>query len=59
MMSFHIKAIDHIQLAAPKESEEKARQFFRDILGMKEIEKPEELRKKGGVWFVFGNYHSI
>ncbi|MFC7687480.1 VOC family protein [Ureibacillus sp. GCM10028918] len=54
-MSFIFKAIDHIQLAAPKGSEEVARKFYKGILGFKEIEKPEELKKNGGVWFAFGN----
>ncbi|MBS4177470.1 VOC family protein [Lederbergia citrea] len=55
-MSFIVKRLAHIQLAAPKGSEEAARGFFKGILGFDEIEKPEELRKKGGVWFGFGNY---
>jgi catechol 2,3-dioxygenase-like lactoylglutathione lyase family enzyme len=54
-MSFLFKAIDHVQLAAPKESEETARKFFVDVLGFVEIEKPEALKQKGGVWFQFGN----
>jgi catechol 2,3-dioxygenase-like lactoylglutathione lyase family enzyme len=45
------KAIDHIQLAAPKGCEDTARKFFIDILGFEEMEKPEELKKRGGVWF--------
>lgn len=53
-MTFHIETIDHIQLAAPKGSEEEARRFFKDILQFKEIEKPAELRKRGGVWFECG-----
>ncbi|GMA48821.1 glyoxalase [Alicyclobacillus contaminans] len=48
--------IDHVQLAAPAGCEEQARRFFGDILGMEEIVKPEELRKRGGVWFRFGNH---
>ena len=55
-MPFIFKAIDHIQLAAPKGSEETARKFFKNILGFDEVEKPEELKKRGGVWFEFGNY---
>jgi catechol 2,3-dioxygenase-like lactoylglutathione lyase family enzyme len=55
-MSFKIKAIDHIQLAAPKGSEEEAKRFFYGILGMKEIDKPESLKNRGGVWFEFGPY---
>ena len=55
-MSFSFKAIAHIQLAAPKGSEDTAREFFKDILGFTELEKPAELKKRGGVWFGFGNY---
>ena len=55
-MPFIFKAIDHIQLAAPKGSEDTARKFFKNILGFEEVEKPEELKKRGGVWFEFGNY---
>ncbi|MDQ0220202.1 glyoxalase [Peribacillus cavernae] len=54
-MSFIFKAIDHIQLAAPKGSEDMARRFYINILGFDEIEKPEELKKNGGVWFACGN----
>lgn len=53
-MTFNFKRIDHIQLAAPKGSEEIARNFFMDLLGFTEVEKPEELKKRGGVWFAFG-----
>ncbi|OLS40405.1 VOC family protein [Bacillus sp. MRMR6] len=52
---FRFKAIDHVQLAAPKGGEDTARGFFKDILGFEEIEKPEELRKRGGVWFKNGS----
>lgn len=55
-MTFHFKKIDHIQLAAPKGCEESAREFFQGILGLTEVEKPEELKKRGGVWFEFGMY---
>lgn len=52
---FKFKKIDHIQLAAPKNTEDIARTFFVKVLGFVEIEKPEELRKRGGVWFENGN----
>ena len=54
-MNFSILQIDHVQLAAPKGSEDRARHFFGDILGLKEIEKPEILKKRGAVWFLIGN----
>jgi catechol 2,3-dioxygenase-like lactoylglutathione lyase family enzyme len=53
---FTFKKIDHIQLAAPKGCERIAREFFSGTLGLTEVEKPEELKKRGGVWFEFGNY---
>jgi len=46
--------LDHVQLAAPAGSEDKARQFFKDLLGMTEIPKPEKLKVRGGVWFQCG-----
>lgn len=56
MMSFVFQSIDHVQLAAPKGSESTARSFYGEILGFTEVEKPELLRKRGGVWFSFGSY---
>jgi catechol 2,3-dioxygenase-like lactoylglutathione lyase family enzyme len=47
-------AIDHVQLAAPPGSEEEARRFYRDVLGMREISKPPLLAKRGGAWFASG-----
>jgi len=48
-------AIDHVQLAMPAGGEERARAFFRDLLGMAEISKPSELAKRGGCWFQSDN----
>lgn len=53
-MLFTYKAIDHVQLAAPGGSENKARKFYQDILGLIEVEKPEQLKKSSGVWFTSG-----
>ncbi|MDQ0416689.1 catechol 2,3-dioxygenase-like lactoylglutathione lyase family enzyme [Croceifilum oryzae] len=53
-MTFQFQGLDHIQLAAPAYSEEKARAFFGNILGMNEIPKPDNLKKRGGVWFAVG-----
>jgi len=46
-----IKRIHHVQIAAPPGSEEQARAFFTGTLGLREIEKPENLRRRGGAWF--------
>jgi catechol 2,3-dioxygenase-like lactoylglutathione lyase family enzyme len=50
-----IARIDHIQLAAPKDCEAAAREFYGSILGLREIEKPAELRARGGCWFQCGD----
>jgi catechol 2,3-dioxygenase-like lactoylglutathione lyase family enzyme len=44
-------AIDHVQLAAPPGCEVAARAFYGDLLGLRELEKPELLRARGGAWF--------
>lgn len=43
--------IDHVQLAMPAGEEMRARAFYADVLGMIELEKPEALKSRGGVWF--------
>ncbi|WP_175989104.1 glyoxalase [Bacillus sp. Marseille-Q1617] len=54
-MSVSFKGIDHIQLAAPENCESDARRFYGEIIGLKEIPKPENLRGRGGCWFQFGS----
>ncbi|MGB8907459.1 MAG: VOC family protein [Candidatus Cybelea sp.] len=50
-MSVPFKNVDHIQLAMPAGLENEARGFYRDLLGMSEVQKPPELVERGGVWF--------
>lgn len=57
IVSFQFEKIDHVQLAAPEGGERKAREFFSDLLGFKEVEKPQLLKKNGGVWFLAGTIH--
>ena len=49
-----LDGIDHVQLAAPPGCEAEARRFFGGLLGLEELEKPEALRERGGVWFRVG-----
>jgi len=51
--SIHL-TIDHIQIAAPGGCEAMAREFYGKTLGLDEIEKPEQLRRRGGCWFGCG-----
>ncbi|MFI5262878.1 MAG: VOC family protein [Candidatus Kapaibacterium sp.] len=45
------KRLDHIQLCIPPGKEEAARIFYTEVIGLKEIPKPKELLKNGGLWF--------
>lgn len=56
MAAYFFVGIDHIQLAAPAECEAEARRFFGTLLGWQELEKPEPLRQRGGVWFLCGKH---
>jgi len=49
-----ILELDHVQLACPPGAEDEARAFYGGLLGLAEIEKPEPLRERGGVWFLCG-----
>jgi catechol 2,3-dioxygenase-like lactoylglutathione lyase family enzyme len=48
-------SIDHVQLAMPAGEENRVREFYQDLLGMKEVPKPAELAKRGGCWFESGS----
>jgi catechol 2,3-dioxygenase-like lactoylglutathione lyase family enzyme len=51
-----IVGLDHVQVAAPIGGESEARRFYGGLLGLSELEKPEALRGRGGVWFVCGDH---
>jgi catechol 2,3-dioxygenase-like lactoylglutathione lyase family enzyme len=53
-MKITFNRIDHIQVTIPKGSEDRARKFYSGVLGLEEIEKPDELKPSGGVWFKIG-----
>jgi catechol 2,3-dioxygenase-like lactoylglutathione lyase family enzyme len=43
-----------VQVAAPVGCEDAARRFYGELPGLSELEKPEALRERGGVWFACG-----
>lgn len=47
-------ALDHVQIAIPRDGEERARAFFGGLLGLAELAKPDELAGRGGCWFALG-----
>ena len=54
-MSFGIYGVDHVQIAVPRALEQEAIAFYRDVLGLLEIEKPADMKGRGGAWFAAGN----
>jgi catechol 2,3-dioxygenase-like lactoylglutathione lyase family enzyme len=50
-MKINIRRLNHVQICVPFGAEERARAFYGGLLGLEEIEKPEVLRKNGGLWF--------
>lgn len=50
-----IIALHHVQITIPKGSEEQGKDFYCGILGLKEIEKPDSLKGRGGFWLQLGH----
>ncbi len=50
-----IRSLHHAQITVPKGAEDRARQFYCEILKLPEIEKPEALRARGGFWLQVGD----
>lgn len=47
-------SLDHVQLAIPADVEERADEFYMDVLGFGRETKPETLERRGGRWYVHG-----
>lgn len=50
-----LTAVDHVQLAAPPDAEDRLRAYYTGVLGMTEIPKPPALAARGGCWFAAGS----
>lgn len=51
MTAFSFTGLHHAQLAIPPGGEDLARAYYRDALGLTELEKPPALAARGGCWF--------
>lgn len=49
------KRADHIHICVPAERLEEARVFYKDVMGLKQIERPKELDASRGLWFAIGD----
>jgi len=50
-----IIGIDHVQITVPRGQEPAARDFYCNVLGLTEIEKPDALKPRGGFWLKVGD----
>lgn len=48
--------VQHAQITIPLGEEEKAREFYCEFLGLKEIPKPESLKQRGGFWMELSGF---
>jgi catechol 2,3-dioxygenase-like lactoylglutathione lyase family enzyme len=46
-----VLGIDHVQLAMPPGGEQRGREFYAGVLGLREVAKPAPLAARGGCWF--------
>ena len=46
---------DHINISAPPERLEEARQFYTEVIGLKQIERPDKIFGSKGYWFNIGD----
>lgn len=49
-----ILGLHHAQITIPKGEEEAGRDFYCNVLGLQEIEKPDSLKGRGGFWLQVG-----
>ncbi len=53
-MALELEAIDHVQVTVPRSVEAEALRFYKEVLGLERIAKPEALTRNGGAWFRLG-----
>jgi catechol 2,3-dioxygenase-like lactoylglutathione lyase family enzyme len=53
-MAFDIVEINHVNITVTQAVEEATKSFYKNVLGLEEIPKPDEQKKRGGAWFRHG-----
>jgi catechol 2,3-dioxygenase-like lactoylglutathione lyase family enzyme len=52
MSGMELVGLDHVLLTMPPGRERDARRFYVDVLGLREVPKPDALAERDGCWFV-------
>ena len=53
-MALNITSINHVQVTVPPRLENQCKAFYGGLLGLREVEKPEPLKARGGAWYEIG-----
>ena len=53
-MSIGIIEVNHVNVTVPSELEETAKHFYGELLGLRQIPKPEGTRQNMGAWYELG-----
>jgi catechol 2,3-dioxygenase-like lactoylglutathione lyase family enzyme len=53
-MAIEIIELNHVNVTVERSLETEAKHFYGSVLGLEEIPKPEENRKRGGAWYQIG-----
>jgi catechol 2,3-dioxygenase-like lactoylglutathione lyase family enzyme len=54
-----IRRLHHAQITVPSDGTDQARGFYCDLLGLREIPKPESLQSRGGFWLEIASQNLI
>ena len=54
-MGIGIVEVNHVNVTVPAELEQAAKHFYGDVVGLKQIPKPEGPRQFVGAWYELGN----
>ena len=47
-------SLHHVNVTVPKSLEDAAKHFYRVVMGLEEVPKPEASRGRGGAWYQLG-----
>jgi catechol 2,3-dioxygenase-like lactoylglutathione lyase family enzyme len=53
-MALEITELNHVNVTVPRSLEAAAKHFYGTVLGLEELEKPGESKKRGGAWYKIG-----
>ncbi|MGH7799016.1 MAG: hypothetical protein ACREOW_00095 [Thermodesulfobacteriota bacterium] len=54
-MKIRIKRLNHVLILIPIGGEERAREFYENVLVLEEIERPDAIKSIPGMWYRINN----